>query len=122
MGTPLPLDAAAVRGWHAHIYYAPETKERAAALRAEIADRFPEALLGRWHDQPVGPHPTAMYQIAFDPALFPALVPYLALNRRELTILVHPETGNAYRDHARHALWLGAILPLLLDRLPGDRD
>ena len=122
MSAPLPLDPIEVRGYHAHIYYAPETKAAAATLREEIGQRFPEALLGRWHDPPVGPHPTSMYQIAFPTALFPQLVPYLMLNRRDLTILVHPETGNAYRDHSRHALWLGGILPLLLDKLPGARD
>jgi aromatic ring-cleaving dioxygenase len=115
-------DPGAVRGYHAHIYYAAATKTQAAALRAEIAGRFPQALLGRWHDEPVGPHPVSMYQIAFASELFPALVPYLMLHRHDLTVLVHPETGNAYRDHSRHALWLGQVLPLALDRLPGDRD
>ena len=122
MTVPSPLDPAAVRGWHAHISYAPETRPLAAALREEVAERFPAALLGRWHDPPVGPHPTSMYQIAFDAGLFPLLVPYLMLNRRGLTVLVHPETGNDWRDHARHAMWLGAILPLKLDMLKGDRD
>jgi aromatic ring-cleaving dioxygenase len=122
MGAPLPLDPNIVRGYHAHIYYAPETKGKAAALREEIAERFPQAVLGRWHDAPVGPHPVAMYQIAFATELFPLLVPYLMLNRRDLTVLVHPETGNDFRDHSRHALWLGAVLPLALDKLPGDRD
>ena len=122
MSAPHPLDPAAVRGYHAHIYYAPDSKERAADLRDEIGRRYPEALLGRWHDEPVGPHPIAMYQVAFATELFPSLVPFLMLNRRDLTVLVHPETGNAYRDHARHALWQGAILKLRLDRLPGDRD
>jgi len=122
MSAAAPLDPGAVRGYHAHIYYRPATKPLAAALRAEVGARFPAALLGRWHDEPVGPHPISMYQIAFATELFPTLVPYLMLNRRDLTVLVHPETGNDYRDHSRHALWLGDILPLQLDKLPGDRD
>jgi DOPA 4,5-dioxygenase len=44
-------------------------------------------------------------------------MPWLMLNRGALTILVHPETGDAWADHARHAAWLGGILPLDLDRL-----
>ena len=122
MNAPPHLDPAAVKGYHAHVYYAPDSKERAADLRDEIGRRYPDALLGRWHDEPVGPHPVSMYQVAFATQLFPSLVPFLMLNRRDLTVLVHPETGNAYRDHARHALWLGAVLALRLDRLPGDRD
>jgi DOPA 4,5-dioxygenase len=83
-----------ITGWHAHIYYDPDaTKDAAARLREGIAARFPSALLGRWHDVPVGPHPTAMYQVAFAPDLFPTLVPFMALHREGLTVLVHPETG-----------------------------
>ena len=57
-------DPGQVRGYHAHIYYDPETRAAAERLRAGIGDRF-EARLGNWHDEPVGPHPVAMYQVAF---------------------------------------------------------
>jgi DOPA 4,5-dioxygenase len=36
------------------------------------------------------------------------------LNRRGLDILVHPNTGDTYEDHATHALWLGEKLKLRL--------
>jgi aromatic ring-cleaving dioxygenase len=102
-----------IHAWHAHIYYDPASSKAAAAtLRDAIAARFPQALLGRWHDVPVGPHPTAMYQVAFAPALFPVLVPFIALNRAGLTVLVHPETGRPKDNHLLHALWMGAVLPL----------
>jgi aromatic ring-cleaving dioxygenase len=108
-----------IAGWHAHIYYDPAaTKDAAAKLREGIAAGFPDALLGRWHDVPVGPHPTAMYQVAFPPALFPTLVPYVALHRDGLTVLVHPETGRQKADHLHHALWMGAMLPLDASVLP----
>lgn len=108
-----------VTGWHAHVYYDPATtRSTAAALREAIADRFPAAVLGRWHDAPVGPHPGAMYQVAFAPELLPGLLPFLALNRTGLAILVHPETGRPRADHAEHALWMGAVLPLRLEVLP----
>jgi DOPA 4,5-dioxygenase len=106
-------------GWHAHIYFTtPESRASAEALRAKIAERFPAALLGRWHDKPVGPHPVPMYQVAFPPDLFPTLVPFLALNREDLTILVHPDTLRPKADHTHHALWMGAVLPLDLTILP----
>ncbi|HUK10562.1 MAG TPA: DOPA 4,5-dioxygenase family protein [Stellaceae bacterium] len=111
-----PLDPAGITGYHAHVYYDPATRDRAAWLREEIGRRF-ECTLGRWHDNPVGPHPTSMYQVAFPVAEFPRLVPWLMLNRRELVVLVHPLTGDDYDDHAHHALWLGAKLPLNLDVL-----
>jgi aromatic ring-cleaving dioxygenase len=109
-------DAAAVAGYHAHIYYTPETKATAAWLREGLGARFP-ARLGRWHDEPVGPHPISMYQVAFDAAEFPRIVPWLMLNRAGLDILVHPLSGDAYLDHARYALWLGTKQPLLLEVL-----
>ena len=79
---------------------------------------FWAAVLGRWHAVPIGPHPRAMYQIAFPPELFPTLVPFLALNRQGLTVLVHPESGRPKADHERHALWMGEVLPLKTDMLP----
>jgi aromatic ring-cleaving dioxygenase len=111
-------DPGRITAYHAHVYYDPATSRPGAALlRDRIGELFPDARLGRWHDQPVGPHPQAMYQIVFRPDQFGLIVPWLLLNRRGLTILVHPETGDDHKDHAEHALWLGAILPLRLDVL-----
>jgi aromatic ring-cleaving dioxygenase len=109
-------DTAAIRGWHAHVYYDTATKLAAERLRDAMGSRF-DVQLGRWHDEPVGPHPTSMYQVAFAVSEFPRLVPWLALNRGALTVLVHPQAEDAYDDHTAHAMWLGAPLPLRLDVL-----
>jgi aromatic ring-cleaving dioxygenase len=111
-------DPARISGYHAHVYYDPaRSRDRAELVRERVAAIFPDARLGRWHDEPVGPHPQAMYQVAFAADRLSAILPWLMLNRCGLTVLVHPETGDAYADHARHALWLGAVLPLRLDVL-----
>jgi aromatic ring-cleaving dioxygenase len=110
-----------IKAYHAHVYYEPSTKDRAASLRDEVAARFRDFRLGRWHDAPVGPHTRAMYQILFGPDRFTDFLPWLMLNRQGLAILVHPETGNEYKDHAEHALWLGEMLPLRLDVLEGPK-
>ncbi len=113
-------DPGQITAYHAHIYYDPATSRREAALlRERIGELFPDARLGRWHDQPVGPHPQAMYQIVFRPDQFGVILPWLLLNRCGLTILVHPETGDDHKDHAEHALWLGAIFSLRLDVFKG---
>ena len=118
LSTNAVQNPAAITGYHAHINYDPaSSRDRAAWLRQQVAAMFPDARLGRWHDQPVGPHPEAMFQIAFAADRLTAILPWLMLNRSGLTILVHPDTGDAYADHARHALWLGAMLPLRLDVL-----
>ena len=115
-----PADQAAIRSYHAHVYYDPTSRPVAERLREAIAARF-TVELGRWHDEPVGPHPTSMYQVAFAPDEFRRLVPWLMLNRRGLDVLVHPQTGDGYADHTQHASWLGATLKLRLDVLRRDR-
>jgi aromatic ring-cleaving dioxygenase len=112
-------DATRIEGYHAHIYYAPETRAVAERLRAAIGRSF-AVRLGRWHDKPVGPHPISMYQVAFAVEEFERLVPWLMLNRAGLDVLVHPETGNDYEDHTAFAVWLGAPIPLKLDVLRRD--
>jgi DOPA 4,5-dioxygenase len=103
-----------IQDWHAHIYFQDVTQKAATLkLREAIAAQF-ETKLGRVHDVPVGPHPTAMYQVHFANTVFPTLVPWLALNRDGLDILVHPNTDDAVADHSSHAIWMGAVLPLNL--------
>jgi aromatic ring-cleaving dioxygenase len=114
----VPSDPQSIGHYHAHIYYGPgATRNRAALLRDCVSAAFPAATIGRWHDAPVGPHMKSMYQIAFPAQLLATFLPWLMLNRDGLTILLHPETGDAYADHTDHAVWLGAILPLRLDIL-----
>ena len=114
-------DTARIEGYHAHVYYDAATRPAAERLRQAMDERF-AVTLGRWHDQPVGPHPKSMYQVAFAADEFARLVPWLMLNRAGLSILVHPSTGNDYEDHARFLLWLGAPLPLRLERLRRGKD
>jgi DOPA 4,5-dioxygenase len=111
-------DPAGIAAYHAHVYFdSPETRALAARLRAGVAADFPDVRLGSWHDQPVGPHSRPMYQILFSADRLAALLPWLMLNRSGLSILLHPESGDDYADHAEHAAWLGPPLPLLLDIL-----
>jgi aromatic ring-cleaving dioxygenase len=105
-----------IKGYHAHIYYDPASKPAASALRDAVEKTF-EVELGRWHDAPIGPHPCGSYQIAFAPELFATLVPWLALNRGDLTVFVHPNTGHALADHSAHVIWLGESRALNLDAL-----
>jgi aromatic ring-cleaving dioxygenase len=109
-------DPGHVKGYHAHVYYAPETRAIAERVRTTIGDRF-RVRLGSWHHEPVGPHPVAMYQVAFAVEEFSGLVPWLMLNREGLDVLVHPLTDDGVADHTRFAAWLGTPLPLRLDVL-----
>lgn len=116
MMTVQPLDT--IQSYHAHIYFdGPEQRRVAETLREEIAQRF-SVLIGRWHDRLVGPHTRPMYQVAFKTGEFARFVPWLMVNRRGLTVLVHPNTGEPKRDHLVHALWLGEILDIDAGPLP----
>jgi aromatic ring-cleaving dioxygenase len=113
MSTRALHPTSGILSWHAHIYYDVATTRTVAEwLRARIEERF-AVQMGRWHDVPVGPHAQPMYQVAFAPALFDTFVPWLALNRQGLNVLVHPNTLAPHADHLLHALWLGK--PLALD-------
>jgi aromatic ring-cleaving dioxygenase len=110
------MNPDAIEDYHAHIYYDRATSRgRAERLRERIATEFPQAKLGRWHDELVGPHPQPMYQVAFPATMLGQFVPWLMLNRDGLTVLLHPETGDAYTDHTAHAAWFGAVLPLRVE-------
>jgi aromatic ring-cleaving dioxygenase len=111
-------DTSAIAAYHAHVYFdSPATRAVAASLRDQVAAAFPDARLGGWHEIAVGPHTSPMFQILFATGRLATLLPWLMLNRAGLSILVHPETGNDYADHAEHAAWLGTPLPLRLDIL-----
>ena len=115
-------DPSSIVEYHAHVYYdARTTRDRAERLRTRVAAEFPRAKLGRWHDELVGPHTQSMYQIAFPASELASFLPWLMLNRDGLSILLHPETGDDYRDHSAHAAWLGSALPLRLDVFSAQR-
>jgi DOPA 4,5-dioxygenase len=113
---------AEIASYHAHIYFDPESQRpEAMALREAAQERF-AVNLGRVRDGPVGPHSQAMFQIAFEPELFGTLVPWLMLNNRGLSILVHPNTTNEKRDHLLDAVWIGRPLPVDDGPLPEEAE
>lgn len=109
-------DTTDITGFHAHIYFDAASREVAARVREGLGNKF-AVQLGRWHDKPIGPHPKAMYQVAFLPEQFGKVVPWLMLNREGLDILVHPETGDDVGDHTDRSLWLGDKLELKIEFL-----
>jgi aromatic ring-cleaving dioxygenase len=103
-----------ITDYHAHVYYTVKTREQAAHLRQYI-EQFFDVRMGRWRDEIVGPHVQSMYQVAFEPSSFYQIVPWMMLNHLELSILVHPNTGDALRDHTQNALWIGEKLGVRTD-------
>jgi aromatic ring-cleaving dioxygenase len=81
----------------------------------------PELRIYQIWDEAIGPHTLPMFEVnIFTPAQFGAFIPWLVIHRGPLNVLVHPNTGNEYRDHTQRANWLGTPVPLrlhVLDRM-----
>ena len=106
-----------IRGYHAHVYFGPDSVTEARALYERVPGAFPKAALGRFHERPVGPHPAWTYQIAFGPEQFGTIVPWLATQRGGLDVLVHGLSGDDIRDHTALTMWLGRSYSLDLSAL-----
>src|SRR3984893_15010794 len=93
------------RGYHAHIYYDPNTKPKAAQLREVLLEKF-KVEPGGFSDEPRGPHPISQFNVIFETSEFQDILPWLMLNRDGLDVLVHPLTESSYEEHSKNALWL----------------
>jgi len=105
-----------LKGYHAHVYYNPETKPVAAQLRATLMEKF-TVEPGAFSDAPIGPHPISQFNVTFETLEFQNIVPWLMLNREGLDVLIHPLTESSYDDHSKNAMWLGTPVPMKLDIL-----
>jgi aromatic ring-cleaving dioxygenase len=98
--TPTILD------FHAHIYFDPAQVDLARSLATQAASRF-ALLVGRFHVQQVGPHPRGSCQLTVSTQEFGAFTAWLALNRGDLTVFAHANTGDDWADHTHHVIWFG---------------
>ncbi len=122
--TTQPGDGPRIHGFHAHVYFDAETVAQARTLCEAAASRFP-LKMGRVHEKPVGPHPDWSCQLAFKPALFGEVIPWLAMHRQGLVVFIHPISDSDLVDHRDRALWMGAVRPLdlrVLTDSPGEYD
>jgi len=106
-----------VTDYHAHVYFAPETRRNAMELRDMVLSNSFFTKVGEVYDRRAEPHPLPMYQITFSPEDFGSIVPFLSFNRRGLSILVHPNTGDLIPDHTERTIWMGEVLNLDLEYL-----
>ena len=105
-----------ITGYHAHVYFDEDSVEQARALRERVGESFDYAV-GRFHEKNVGPHPRWSFQIAFKASEFADIVPWLAVNRGDLTVFVHGLSGDDIYDHTQLVFWLGESVELDLDGL-----
>jgi len=102
-----------VTGFHAHVYFDTTTQPAADALRDALATALSLAI-ARSSDVPVGPHTRGQFEVRFAvEQLWPVLA-VLSRHRGELSILVHPLTGDHIADHETYPIWLGAPVEINL--------
>ena len=100
------MNNSPIRDFHAHIYFNPDELEKAQVLAAAAHERF-GVPVGRFHVQPIGPHPRGSCQLTVQPEQFGEFAQWMALNRNGLTIFAHTSTGDDLPDHTEHVIWFG---------------
>ena len=105
--------AGAIGSFHAHVYYDAPTRAQALKLCEAVGKKF-GVKVGRMHDNPVGPHPRGSCQLTVAKSKFAKVIPWLVLNRGDLTVFTHAQTGDSLKDHTDHVIWLGPSATLKL--------
>ena len=95
-----------ISDFHAHIYFDPDQIAIAKALGNAAEEKF-GVRQGQYHLRPVGPHPRCSCQLTVPSDQFGDIAQWLVLNRGELTIFAHANTGDDLADHKHHVIWFG---------------
>lgn len=115
------MESPQIKDWHSHVYFDAASRDAAWALRERIEKAF-DIEMGRFHEKPVGPHPRFSYQVHFRNDQFSPFMSWLTLNRGDLTVFTHPNTGHDLEDHRDRAIWMGQQVPLVLSIFTDRKD
>lgn len=105
-----------------HFYFDDKTIESALKIRKDMSREFNGFKFYEPQFEKVGPHPLPMWEAHFSKAynknspdeLGRAII-WLMKNRKQHSVLIHPNTNDALKDHSVNAIWLGEKLNLNLD-------
>ncbi|RIH72166.1 4,5-dioxygenase [Vibrio splendidus] len=111
------ISSPRLKGWHAHICFNDLTEQTAQRVINDIALEITDLRQGQLHRKLVGPHPCWSCQLYFKPHLLSDVVTWLTFNRKGLTILFHPISGNDLLDHKDRVFWMGDVKDLKLENL-----
>jgi aromatic ring-cleaving dioxygenase len=100
--------------YHAHIYWQ-TYNQRALAMQFRNTLIGFGCTLGRIWDEPIGPHPLAMYQVNYTSENAEVVEKFLS--DKGLSVLLHEDTGDDVRDHTQGARWFGKELDLDIEWL-----
>lgn len=100
--------------WHVHVYFDNSTQSTALEIYNRLSTEFCLDI-GRMHERPIGPHTKPQFRVLLPIEDFDIVIPWMALNRQGLSVLVHPNTGDELADHRDYPIWMGEQIPLKLD-------
>ena len=102
-----------MKNYHAHIYFELEQQAIAEELVTRLLElKLPDLKLWKFHVKKVGPHALPMGEVHFNQSHLDEVVKCLKLNHKDLSILVHEDSGDDYKDH-ENPIWVGT--PLHID-------
>lgn len=102
-------DVSEVKEYHIHIYFGVnrDAEDRAQELTEDIKKLFPSEIVSAEKIGEIGPHTVKNYAIHIKKSGFATVIPWVQLNSRDLSILVHPDRNDDLRDHIGPSMWIG---------------
>ena len=97
--------------YHAHIYFELKDMALASSLFGHMKNKQLFFNL-EFYDKIIGPHPLPMIEAHFHEANFEVIKSWLSDNRNSLSVLLHHDTGDDYKDHTDNICWLGDELTI----------
>lgn len=106
-----------IKNYHFHLYYSLEEAQisKATIILNKLAQEKPGIPIGRIWEKPVGPHPIGSCQVTVEREKFSEMMEWFLANRQELSLFIHPNTGDDLIDHTVHTIWLGNEFSLNTD-------
>ena len=108
--------------YHLHVYFTDDTEALALKLHRSAHAHPGVDSVGRFHTEPIGPHPVRQFQLLVQAQHLRSVETWLTEARRDLDVLIHPEIEDDLLAHTQLARWLGTPHPLRLDRFRNDKE
>jgi DOPA 4,5-dioxygenase len=101
-----------MKNFHAHIYFELHQRQTAESVVGRLLNlRLHDLNLYKYYEQNVGPHLLPMAEVHFTESSFKQVLSCLELHNEGLSILVHEDSGDDFKDH-EDPVRVGPALPL----------
>merc|ERR1711879_26837 len=138
-----------IKEWHFHPYFhqtKPESLAEGKALHEKVLSEIrkgsffavtegiedyyesigmpisPDSWVGAFDEEPVGPHPVGQFQLWVPIEYLGPVWSFIAEKRGNLTVLLHPVTGNRLEEHRDMAMWQGGHYDIYFDAFTPEHN